>query len=64
MGWGELPWHWMLPWAALVALGVAGWQWLRRQRAERERAEELLRLGQVARLNTLGELAAGMAHMN
>ena len=62
VGWGELPWHWMLPWAAVVALGVAGWQWLRRQRAERERAEELLRLGQVARLNTLGELAAGMAH--
>ena len=33
-----------------------------RQRAARSRAEELLRLGQVARLNTLGELAAGMAH--
>ena len=62
MGWLELPWHWMLPWAAAVGAGVAGWQWLRRQRAERERAEELLRLGQVARLNTLGELAAGMAH--
>ena len=33
-----------------------------RQRAEKRRAEELLRLGQVGRLNTLGELAAGMAH--
>src|SRR6185436_134244 len=62
VGWGELPWRWMLAWAAAVALAVAGWQWLRRQRAERQRAEELLRLGQVARLNTLGELAAGLAH--
>jgi C4-dicarboxylate-specific signal transduction histidine kinase len=35
---------------------------LLRQRTDRRRAEELLRLGQVARLNTLGELAAGMAH--
>jgi C4-dicarboxylate-specific signal transduction histidine kinase len=33
-----------------------------RQRSARRRAEELLRLGQVARLNTLGELAAGVAH--
>ena len=62
VGWSELPWLAMLAWAAAVALGVAAWQWLRRQRAERQRAEELLRLGQVARLNTLGELAAGMAH--
>jgi signal transduction histidine kinase len=60
--WAELPWGWMLPWAASMALAVAGGQALRRQRAERQRAEELLRLGQVARLNTLGELAAGMAH--
>ena len=61
-GWGALPWGWMFGWsllsAGLVAI-AAGWQ---RQRAERRRAEELLRLGQVARLNTLGELAAGMAH--
>ena len=35
---------------------------LRTQRSARRRAEELLRVGQVARLNTLGELAAGMAH--
>lgn len=62
VGWSELPWLAMLAWATAVALGVAAWQWLRRQRAERQRAEELLRLGQVARLNTLGELAAGMAH--
>jgi signal transduction histidine kinase len=62
VAWAELPWGWMLSWAAAMALAVAGWQALRRQRAERLRAEELLRLGQVARLNTLGELAAGMAH--
>ena len=62
MGWSRLPWGLMLGWTAAVA-GVlallAQWQ---RQRTARRRAEELLRLGQVARLNTLGELAAGMAH--
>ncbi|MFC5522880.1 sensor histidine kinase [Polaromonas jejuensis] len=62
VGWGELPWGWMLGWAALVAALLGAWRALLRQRAERQRAEELLRLGQVARLNTLGELAAGMAH--
>lgn len=62
VGWGELPWGWMLAWAALVAGALSGWVALLRQRAARRRAEELLRLGQVARLNTLGELAAGMAH--
>jgi signal transduction histidine kinase len=62
MGRSQLPWGRMLLWTATVA-GVlallAQWQ---RQRTARRRAEELLRLGQVARLNTLGELAAGMAH--
>ncbi len=62
VGWGELPWGAMALWAALVgAVLWAGSAW-RRQRTARRRAEELLRLGQVARLNTLGELAAGMAH--
>jgi C4-dicarboxylate-specific signal transduction histidine kinase len=35
---------------------------LRRSARERRRAVELLRVGRVARLNALGELAAGMAH--
>ena len=62
VGWGELPWAWMLAWSLLWAAALAGGQALLRQRQDRQRAEELLRLGQVARLNTLGELAAGMAH--
>jgi signal transduction histidine kinase len=51
-----------LGWTALVLAAAWGSQAWRRQRTERRRAEELLRLGQVARLNTLGELAAGIAH--
>lgn len=62
VGWRELPWGAMLLWAAVAALLLAAqWMW-QRQRTARRRAEDLLRLGQVARLNTLGELAAGMAH--
>ncbi|RYZ00011.1 MAG: two-component sensor histidine kinase [Comamonadaceae bacterium] len=62
VAWRELPWLAMAAWSLLAGVLVGGLQWLRRQREERRRAEELLRLGQVARLNTLGELAAGMAH--
>jgi C4-dicarboxylate-specific signal transduction histidine kinase len=49
---------WALAWALAVAALRAAWQ----QRAARQRAEQLLQYGQIARLNTLGELAAGMAH--
>ncbi|MBT9514359.1 MAG: two-component sensor histidine kinase [Acidovorax sp.] len=62
VGLHELPWWGMLGWCALTAALWAAGRALRRQRVARQRAEELLRLGQVARLNTLGELAAGMAH--
>ncbi len=62
VAWSELPWTSM----AVCALAIAGLMLAARslvkQRQERHRAQELLRLGQVARLNTLGELAAGMAH--
>jgi signal transduction histidine kinase len=62
MGWSQLPWGRMLGWTAAVAGVLALLSQWQRQRTARRRAEELLRLGQVARLNTLGELAAGMAH--
>jgi len=62
VGWSELPWLAMLAWCAFTAAATVAAQALWRQRVARRRAEELLRLGQVARLNTLGELAAGMAH--
>lgn len=58
----EWPWLMLAAWGALcaIALAVAA-AWLRGRR-ERRRAEELLRVGQVARLNALGELAGGIAH--
>jgi signal transduction histidine kinase len=62
LGWQHLPWAWMALWCAVVALALVAQAAVQRQRTARRRAEELLRLGHVARLNTLGELAAGMAH--
>ena len=60
--WSELPWLAWAAWTAVAAAITAAVAALYRQRAARLRAEELLRLGQVSRLNTLGELAAGLAH--
>ena len=62
VSWRELPWAWMAAWTLLVTGLMLTTLALLRQRRDRQRAEELLRLGQVARLNALGELAAGMAH--
>ncbi len=62
VGWRELPWGRMAALALVLGAALAALLALQRQRAARRRAEELLRLGQVSRLNALGELAAGMAH--
>jgi C4-dicarboxylate-specific signal transduction histidine kinase len=52
----------MTAWTLAVTLLLAGGGTAWRQRAEQRRARELLRLGQIGRLNALGELAAGIAH--
>jgi C4-dicarboxylate-specific signal transduction histidine kinase len=62
VGWAQLPWARMLLWALTVAAVLTLLRQFLRQRADQQRSQALLRLGQVARLNTLGELAAGMAH--
>lgn len=58
----EWPWLQMSGWVlfSTVALTMVGSLW--RGARERRRAVELLRVGQVARLNAMGELAGGMAH--
>ncbi|CAO3933328.1 ATP-binding protein [Achromobacter mucicolens] len=56
------PWAVWLGWAAasgLLVAGAAAWQ---RSRAEARRQQEQVRLSAMARLSTLGEMAAGIAH--
>ncbi|MBV2162333.1 sensor histidine kinase [Achromobacter denitrificans] len=56
------PWAAWLAWAlasALLVAGAAAWQ---RSRAQARRQQEQLRLGAMARLGALGEMAAGIAH--
>jgi C4-dicarboxylate-specific signal transduction histidine kinase len=62
VGLAELPWLRMLAWSLAVIALLAGLRAWLAQRQARQRAVELVRLGQVSRLNALGELAAGMAH--
>lgn len=62
VGWGDLPWGWMAVWALACAAVLAAARGLWGLRVQRRRAEQLLRLGQVGRLNAMGELAAGLAH--
>lgn len=58
----QWPWAGLLLWVAASALATAGAATLWHSRRARERAQALLRIGQVSRLNTLGEMAAGLAH--
>ncbi|NMU93993.1 hypothetical protein HGQ98_33140, partial [Achromobacter ruhlandii] len=56
------PWLPRLLWALTSALLVAGVTATRRSRAEARRQQEQARLAAMARLGTLGEMAAGIAH--
>lgn len=58
----EWPWPWLMVWAvACMAAATALWIALRSRDMQRRQAE-LMRMAQVGRLNTLSELAAGLAH--
>ena len=45
-----------------LALALAAAAWWRHNQRQRQRAEELLRVSRVARLNALGEMAGAIAH--
>lgn len=62
LGLVALPWAWILLSAGAIALILMRAHRLTQQRVQQRREEERQRVGQVTRLNTLGELAAGMAH--
>ena len=58
----QWPWAWLLAWGAACAAATAALWALQRARSAQRRQADLMRLAQAARLNTLGELAAGLAH--
>jgi len=62
VGWANLPWRSIAAWVMVAAIALAAGVAWRLQWIGRHRAERLLRLRKVERLNALGELAAGMAH--
>lgn len=57
-----LPWLLILGMALINAVLIALFIYIRSQREQNIRSKELLRLGQIAKLNSMGELAAGVAH--
>lgn len=59
---GEWPWRVLMWWSVLAIVLVAMAYRNTEMRRERRLAAERMRLAQVSRLNTLGELAAGVAH--
>lgn len=58
----DWPWTWLGAVLLILAVLAATAAALQRQRLRRRQAEQLLRLARTARLNALGELAAGFAH--
>ncbi len=58
----DWPWPQLALWALAMGLLVAAVQTVRQARAARHRASEMARLRQMTQLNSLGELAAGIAH--
>ncbi|WP_147376844.1 ATP-binding protein [Noviherbaspirillum saxi] len=60
--WGDLPWLKAGIWLLMLSVAFIIAANVRRQVVGRSRAEGLLRLRRAERLNTMGELAAGVAH--